>query len=45
MPQMNLSLDRNRLLDTENRFVVAKGEIGRGGKDWEFGISRLNYYV
>ena len=26
--------------DTENRLVVAKGEGGRGGKEWEFEISR-----
>ena len=24
----------------ENRLVVAQGEGGRGGKDWEFEISR-----
>ena len=30
---------RNRLTDIENRLVVAKGE-GRGGKDWEFGVSK-----
>ena len=29
---------RNRLTDTEDKLVIAKGE--RGGKDWEFGISR-----
>ena len=27
----------------ENRFVVARGGSGGGGKDWEFGISRGNY--
>ena len=32
--------NRNRLPDTENRLVVVKGEVGRGGKGWEFGISR-----
>ena len=31
---------RNRLTDIENRLVVAKGEEGVGGKDWESGISR-----
>ena len=25
---------------TENSCVVAKWEVGRGGKDWKFGISR-----
>jgi len=32
--------NRNRLPDTQVRFVVAKGKEGGGGKDWEFGISR-----
>ena len=32
--------NRNRLTDIENRPVVAKGEGGRGGMDWEFGISK-----
>ena len=32
--------NRNRLTDIQNRLVVAKGDGGRGGKDWEFGISR-----
>jgi len=32
--------NRNRLTDIENRLMVAKGEGGRGGKEWEFGISR-----
>ena len=27
-------------MQTENRLVVAKGEQGRGGLDWEFGASR-----
>ena len=31
--------NRNRFTDTENRLVVAKGR-GRGGMNWEFGISR-----
>ena len=26
--------------DIQNRLVVAKGEGGGGGKDWEFGDSR-----
>ena len=33
MTQMNYLWNRNRLIDTENRFVVAKGERGGGGKD------------
>ena len=32
--------NRNRLTDIENRLVVAKGEGGGGGMDWEFGVSR-----
>ena len=32
--------NRNRLVDIENRLVVAKGERGGRGMDWEFGISR-----
>ena len=26
--------------DTENRLVVAKGEVVEGRTDWEFGVSR-----
>ena len=31
---------KNYCEDIENRLVVAKGEEGRGGMDWEFGISK-----
>ena len=31
---------RNRFTDIENRLLVAKGEVGGGEMDWEFGISR-----
>ena len=27
-------------MDIENRFVVAKGEEGGSGMDWEFAVSR-----
>ena len=27
-------------MDIENKLVVAKGEAGGGGMDWEFGMSR-----
>ena len=27
-------------MDTENRLVVAKGDWGGTGMDWEFGVSR-----
>jgi len=30
-------LNRNRLTDLENEFVVTRGEGQWGGKDWEFG--------
>ena len=32
--------NRNRLVDIENRLVVAKGERGGRGMDWEFGVGR-----
>ena len=35
MTQMNLSMK-------ENGLVVAKGERGGGGMEWEFGSSRCN---
>ena len=35
--------NRNRLTDIENRFVVANGEEGRSGMDWELGICRFGY--
>ena len=37
----NQCIYKNRLTDIENRLAVTKGEEdGKGGKDWEFGISR-----
>ena len=27
-------------MDIENKLVVAKGDRGRGGKEWEFGMGR-----
>ena len=38
---MNLSTEK-KLIDLENRLVVAKGEGEGGGRglDWEFGINR-----
>ena len=33
--------NRNRLIDIENRLVVAGG----GGMAWEFGVRRCNYYT
>ena len=38
---MNLCMEQKQTQDVENRFVVAKGEWGSGGRmDWVFGISR-----
>ena len=31
---------KDTCLDTENRLVVAQGERGGSGMDWEFGVSR-----
>ena len=39
MAQMNLSTEK-KIMDMENRLVVAKGEAGGSGMDWEFGVSR-----
>ena len=30
----------NRLIDIENRLVVAEGGVGWGGMDWEFQVSK-----
>ena len=38
MAQMNPSTKHNRLIDIENRLVVAKG--AGSGMDWEFEVSR-----
>ena len=32
--------NRNRLIDVKNKLVVAKGERGGSGMDWEFGVRR-----
>ena len=32
--------ETNRLTDIENRLVIAKGEEGGRGMDWEFRVSR-----
>ena len=39
MTQVKLR-NRNRLTGPENRLVVAKGEGGGRGMDWEFGVGR-----
>ena len=40
MAQMHTSAKREADTDVENRLVVAKGERGGSGMDWEFGVSR-----
>ena len=35
-----LPVTKNEASDIENRPVVVNGEGHRGGKDWEFGVSR-----
>ena len=37
--------NRNRLTNIEKRLVVAKGEEGGGGMDWEFEIRRCKDYI
>ena len=39
MEQMNLSAEK-KLMDLENRLLVAKGGQGGSGMDWEFGVNR-----
>ena len=44
MAQMNLST-KKKLMDLENRLVVAKGERERSGMDWECGINRCKLFI
>ena len=37
-------LNKNRLTDIENRFVVAKGERGSEGRTESVGLTDTNYY-
>ena len=39
MTQMKLSTEKKRM-DLENRLVVAKGDEGGSGMDWESGVNR-----
>ena len=39
---MNLSTKQKR---TQNRLVVAMGNGGGSGMDWEFGLVDVNYYI
>ena len=40
MTQISLSRKRDRIMDIENRLLVAKGEGVRRGMEWETGVSR-----
>ena len=44
MAQMILST-KQKHTDIENRLMVAKGEGGWSGIDWEFGLVDTNYYI
>ena len=37
---MNLFIEHNRLRVIENKLVLAKGESGGSGTDWESGVSK-----
>ena len=40
----NESTYKIEFLDTENKCVIAKGERGVSGMDWEFGLIDANSY-
>ena len=47
MAQRNLSAEK-KIIDLENRLVVAKGEgkgMGGTGRDWELGVNRCRIYT
>ena len=44
MAQMNLSTEK-KLMDLENRLVVAKGEWRRSWMDWDSGVVDANYCI
>ena len=44
MAQMNLSTEK-KLMDLENRLVVAKGGGGGSGIDWESGVNRCKLFA
>jgi len=39
MEQMNLSTEK-KIMDLENKLVVAKGKGGGSGMDWELGVGK-----
>jgi len=44
MAKMNLSTEK-KLMDLENRLVVAKGQgVGWSGMEWECGVNRCNLF-
>ena len=36
---------RERLTDTEDRLVIAKGEGAGQGAEWEVGLADVSYYI
>ena len=45
MVQINLSANRNRLTNIENRLEVAKGESTWEGRTGSLGLADINYYI
>ena len=45
MAQMNLPTKQKQIIDTDNKFVVAKGEEGVSGMDGSLGLVDANYYL
>ena len=43
--KMQIQQNRSRLIDTENRHVVANGVEDWGGRDWELWISRWQIII
>ena len=43
MAQKNHSTEK-KMMDLENRLVVAKGEKGGSGMDWELGVNRYKLW-
>ena len=45
MAQMNLSMNRNKLMDLKNRLAVAKGKGEGMGWTGNSGLVDANYYI
>ena len=43
MAQRNLSTEK-KIMDLEDRLVVAKGEGGGTGRDWKLGVNRCRMF-